>query len=193
MWYGRIPLMKHLIIFGSTFYALIPKEKRSKLYARIRKCIFLGYSNTTKGYHLYDGTIKKFILSRDVVFLESSKKDEIVVRELDHLDRFTCVKTYHEFDYEILHLEGGIPILGQSLEYSFEAPSSPHEEVPTTSSKPKVHLDDVNERSENLRLDENLAPSQSTEQPGPSHKRPPKWFTKTLESVHPYEVRKIGT
>jgi hypothetical protein len=101
------------------------------------------YSNTTKGYHLYDETNKKFILSRDVIFLESTKKDEIVERQLCHLDRFTHVRTYHEFDDEILHLEGGIPILGLSLESPFEAPSSPHEEVPATSSEPKAHLDDV--------------------------------------------------
>jgi hypothetical protein len=93
----------------------------------------LGYSNTTKGYHLYDETNKKFILSRDVIFLESSKKDETVERQLDHLDRFTHVKTYNEFDDEIPHLEGGIHVLGQSLESPFEAPSSPQEEVHATS------------------------------------------------------------
>jgi hypothetical protein len=86
MWYGHIPLVRHLRVFGSTCYALIPKEQRSKLDARSRKCIFLGYSNTTKGYHIYDETNKKFILSRDVIFLESSKKDEIVERQLDHLE-----------------------------------------------------------------------------------------------------------
>jgi hypothetical protein len=73
-----------------------------------------------------------------VIFLESTKKDKIVERYLDHLDIFTRVKTYCEFDYEIPHLEGGIPILGQSLESPFEAPSSPHEEVPTTSYEPEV-------------------------------------------------------
>jgi hypothetical protein len=93
MWYGRIPSVRHLRVFGSTCYALIPKEQRSKLDARSRKCIFLGYSNTTKGYHLYNETKKKFILSRDVIFLESSKNDIIVERQLDHLDRFTRVKT----------------------------------------------------------------------------------------------------
>jgi hypothetical protein len=73
-----------------------------------------------------------------VIFLESSKKDETIERKLDHLDRFTCVKTYHEFDDEIMHLGGEIPILGQYLEYSYEAPSSPHKEVPTTLSKPEI-------------------------------------------------------
>jgi hypothetical protein len=80
MWYGHIPSVMHLRVFGPTFYSLIPKEQRSKLEARIKKCIFLGYSNTTKGYHLYDETNKKFILSRDVIFLESSKKDQNVER-----------------------------------------------------------------------------------------------------------------
>jgi hypothetical protein len=106
----------------------------------------LGYSNTTKAYHLYDETNKKFILSRDVIFLESSNKEKNVERQLDHLDRFTHVKEYHEFDDEISHIEGGIPILRQSLESLFEAPSSPHEEVPATSSEPEVHLDDVIKR-----------------------------------------------
>jgi 5-methylcytosine-specific restriction endonuclease McrA len=87
MWYGHIPSVRHLKVFGSTCYALIPKEQRSKLDARNRKCIFFGYSNTTKGYCLYNETNKKFILSRDVIFLESTKKDEIVERQLDHLDR----------------------------------------------------------------------------------------------------------
>jgi hypothetical protein len=97
--------------------------------------------------------------------LNPPRKTKIVERQLDHLDRFTRVKTYHEFDDEIPHLEGGIPILGQSLESPFEAPSSPHEEVPATSSEPEVQLDDVIERIENLRLDENSTPSQSVEQP----------------------------
>jgi hypothetical protein len=45
--------------------------------------------------------------------------------------------------------------LDQSLESSFEESSSPCEEVPTTSSKHEVHLDDVIERIERLSLDGN--------------------------------------
>jgi hypothetical protein len=52
MWYGHIPSVRHLRDFGSTLYDLIPKEKRRNLDARSRKCIFLGYSNTTKRHHL---------------------------------------------------------------------------------------------------------------------------------------------
>jgi hypothetical protein len=54
-------------------------------------------------------------------------------------------------------------------------------------------LDDVIKRIEKLSLDENSTPSQSVEQLGPSQKGPPKWLTKTLESVHPDEVGKTGT
>jgi hypothetical protein len=120
MWYGHIPLVRHLRVFGSTCYALIPKRKRRNLNVRIQKCIFVGYSNTTKGYHIYDETNNKFILSIDVIFLESTKKDKIVERQLDHLDRFTHVKTCHEFDDEIPHIEGGIPILGSISVFSLK-------------------------------------------------------------------------
>jgi hypothetical protein len=106
MCYGLIPSVRHLRVFGSTCYALITKEQRNKLDARSWKCIFLGYSNTTKAYCLYDEVNKKFILSRDVIFLIFTKNDKIVERQLDPLDRFTHVKTYHEFDDEIPHLEG---------------------------------------------------------------------------------------
>jgi hypothetical protein len=127
--------------------------------------------------------------------LESSKNDKTVERQLDHLDKFTHVKTYHKFDDEIPHLEGGIPILDQSLGFPFEAPSPSHEEVPTSSSNPEVHLDDVIERIETLSPDEDSALSQSIEQPGPSKKGPPKWLIKTheVESVHPDEVGKTRT
>jgi len=120
MWYGHIPSVKHLRVFGSTCYALIPKVHRNKPGARSRKCIFLGYSNTSKAYHLYDEVNKKFVVSRDVIFLESSKTDNVVEWQLDRLDRFANAKSFQEFDNQILHLEGGVPILDQHVEYSSE-------------------------------------------------------------------------
>lgn len=118
MWYGHIPSVKLLKVFSSTYYALIPKVHRNKLGARSRKCIFLGYSNTSKAYHLYDEVNKIFIVSRDVIFLECSKANNVVERQLDRLDRFGHAKSFQEFDNQIPHLEGGIPILDQSVESS---------------------------------------------------------------------------
>jgi hypothetical protein len=135
MLYDCITLVRHLRVFGSTCYALIPKEQRNKLGARSQRCIFLGCSNTTKAYHLYAEVNKRFILSRDVIFLESTKNDKTVEWKLDHFDRFTHVNTYHEFDNEIPHLEGGVPILDQYLESDFEVPYPPCVDDPNTSSE----------------------------------------------------------
>lgn len=117
--------------FGSTYYALIPKEQRNKLGASSCKCIFLGYSNTSKAYNLYDEVNKNFIISRYVIFLESSKADNVVERKLDRLDRFRHVKYFQDFDNEIPHLEWGIPILYQSIESSSETLFPPHESLTT--------------------------------------------------------------
>eukprot|EP00253_Pinus_taeda_P033831 PITA_33831 len=111
MWYGHIPSVKHLRVFGSTCYALIPK---------------------------------------------------------------------------IPHLDGGTSILDQLVEYSSEA-LSPLHETPTTDDT----LSDVIDIIGRVNLDS--VPTQSTKQRGPSEKGPPKWLTKTLESVHPDEVGKTGT
>ena len=76
------------------------------------------------------------------------------------------------------------------MEFPYEAPTSPHEEVPATSPKQEIQLDDVIERIGRLNLEESEAPA--TDQPRPSRKIL-KWATKTLESVHPGEVGKMGT
>ena len=53
--------------------------------------------------------------------------------------------------------------MDQSLEFTFEAPTPPHEEtheeeVPTTSVEQEAQLDDVIERIGRLNLEENEAP-----------------------------------
>jgi len=78
MWYGHIPSVKNIRAFSSTCYALIPKEQINKLVARSRKCILLWYSNTSKAYRIYDEVNKKFVVSRDVFFLEYSKDDNVI-------------------------------------------------------------------------------------------------------------------
>lgn len=68
MWFGCIPLVRHLKIFRSTCYASIHKEQRRKLGSKSCKYIFLGYSSCTKGYKLYDKINKKFLFVRDTIF-----------------------------------------------------------------------------------------------------------------------------
>ena len=135
---------------------MIPKVHRNKLGARSCKCIFLGYSNTSKAYRLYDEVNKNFVVSRDVIFLESSKTDNLVERQLDCLDRFANAKSFQEFDNQIPHLEGGIPKLDQPVESSSEE-HSPLHETPTIDDA----LSDVIDRTRRLNLDS--VPTQSTE------------------------------
>lgn len=50
----------------------------------IRKCIFLGVSDESKAYRLYDPVTKKIIISRDVIFEEDAKWNQnISTPELD--------------------------------------------------------------------------------------------------------------
>ena len=66
----RKPNVKHLKVFGCEAYAHVPSDERSKLASKSRKCVFLGYSNVTKGYRLYDLESRKIFHSRNVLFRE---------------------------------------------------------------------------------------------------------------------------
>jgi transposase InsO family protein len=70
-WSGTKLNVAHLRTFGCIAYAHIPFELRKKLDDRSEKCIFTGYSETSKAYRLYNPITKKLILSRDVQFLEN--------------------------------------------------------------------------------------------------------------------------
>ena len=135
MWFGYLPSVRNLRVFGSTYYALIPKDQRNKLGAQSKKCNFLGYEENSKAYRLYDEVNKKFVISRDVIFLETNKNDQSIERQLDRLENYPHPKKYYENEYEIPNLEGGIPILDQPLEFPYEAPTPLHEEVPAVKSE----------------------------------------------------------
>jgi hypothetical protein len=69
-WSGYKPSVAHLRIFGCVAYAQVPKAKRRKLDDRGEKCIFVGYSEESKAYKLYNPLTNKVMVSRDVVFSE---------------------------------------------------------------------------------------------------------------------------
>ena len=53
-WTGMNHSVSHLKVFGCVAYAHIPDELRRKLDKKGQKCIFVGYSEDTKAYKLYD-------------------------------------------------------------------------------------------------------------------------------------------
>ncbi|KAK1587882.1 hypothetical protein Q3G72_017858 [Acer saccharum] len=55
-------------IFGCISYAHISDEKRKKLDDKGVKCVFLGVSEESKVYKLYNLVTKRIIISRDVIF-----------------------------------------------------------------------------------------------------------------------------
>jgi hypothetical protein len=69
-WSGYKPSVAHLRIFGCVAYAQVPEAKRRKLDDRGEKCIFIGYSEESKAYKLYNPLTNKVVVSRDVVFSE---------------------------------------------------------------------------------------------------------------------------
>ncbi|RVW92788.1 Retrovirus-related Pol polyprotein from transposon TNT 1-94 [Vitis vinifera] len=71
-WNGRKPSVNHFRIFGCIAYAHIPDQKRKKLDDKGEKCIFLGVSEVSKAYKLYNPITKKIFISRDIIFDEGS-------------------------------------------------------------------------------------------------------------------------
>ena len=74
VWSGHTPKFSNLTVFGSIAYSHIRQEKRKKLDPHAKKCIMVGYgeSSGVKGYKLFDPSNQKFIFSRLVTFDEDA-------------------------------------------------------------------------------------------------------------------------
>jgi hypothetical protein len=75
----------HFRIFGSHAWARIPYEKRKALDPQRTECIFVGYPDGVKGYHLIDVSSDWLIIERSVQFEESVSH----VPQQPHEDTFT--------------------------------------------------------------------------------------------------------
>ena len=49
-WTGEKLKVDHLRIFGCQAFVHIPNDERKKLDSKSKKCVFVGYETTTKGY-----------------------------------------------------------------------------------------------------------------------------------------------
>ena len=74
-WSGEKPVVEYFRIFGCVAHVHVPNQRRSKLDDKTRKCVFLGVSDESKAWRLYDLVSKKIIVSKDVVFEEEESLD----------------------------------------------------------------------------------------------------------------------
>ena len=69
-WNKQKPQVNQLRVFGCIAYALKPSQEREKFDEKGEKFIFIGYSDESKGYRLFNPKKNQLIMSRDVVFDE---------------------------------------------------------------------------------------------------------------------------
>jgi hypothetical protein len=84
-WRSLKPEVTHFHIFGSRAWAQIPSEKRKALDPQSTECIFVGYPNGVKAYHLIDLSSDRLIIKCSIQFKESVSH----VPQQPHKDTFT--------------------------------------------------------------------------------------------------------
>jgi len=62
-WSGRKPAVDHFRIFCCIAYAHVPDEKRKNLDDKGEKCVFLGISECSKAYKLFNPLTKRIVTS----------------------------------------------------------------------------------------------------------------------------------
>jgi hypothetical protein len=113
LYYKSKPRVDHLRIFGSTCYVHVPKESRSKLENKTKKCFFLGYDDQSKAYRVYDPIYKKVHISCDIIFEEQN-----IGYNLLQQDTSTLPETI-TFPNAVLEPDDSEPISPTSLSLSF--------------------------------------------------------------------------
>ena len=107
-WYGKDVFYDHLRVFGCKAFVHVPKDERSKLDAKKKQCIFIGYGLDEFGYRLYDPIEKKLVRSRDIIFMENQTIEDIDKAEKLESSNFDGI-VHHE---EVSHTQVCMMLLG---------------------------------------------------------------------------------
>ena len=75
-WTGKMPNVHYFRIFGSKAFYLNKEPHKDKFAPKAKECIFIGYSEQTKGYKLWSKEDRRVIVSRDVKFLNDFNDSE---------------------------------------------------------------------------------------------------------------------
>ena len=97
--YGKDVSYNHLRVFGYKAFMHVSKDERSKLDAKTKKCIFIVYGHDEFGHRFCDPVEKKFVKSRDVIFVENQTTGDIGKTEDQSLRtlwlKSICLKSLH--------------------------------------------------------------------------------------------------
>jgi len=64
------PMVGYFRVLGCVDHAHVLDQKRRKFDDKSKECVFLGVSDESMAYRLYDPISKKIIISKDVIFQE---------------------------------------------------------------------------------------------------------------------------
>ena len=106
LWSGRKPSMRYLHIQGCPAHVL--KGKSDKLEAKTEVCMFLGYSNETKGYLFYNHKDNKVFVSTNAKFLEDDYVNNFNPRSkvvLAKIDEPVIEQLIEETKYDVVVLD----------------------------------------------------------------------------------------
>ena len=95
IWFGKNVKYDHLRVFGCKSFVHVPKDERSKLDAKSRQCIFIGYGEDEFGYRFYDPIEKKLVRIRDVKFMEDQ-----TIEDIDKMEKSTPKEDNGVADFE---------------------------------------------------------------------------------------------
>jgi hypothetical protein len=70
-WFHVKPSLSHLLTFGCSTYIYAEKHTRSKLDPKSCFGLFMGYSDTSKAYRIWDFSKDKIVITHDVLFHET--------------------------------------------------------------------------------------------------------------------------
>jgi len=107
MLFGRKAKVCHLRAFGCVAYTQVPKKLCKKLEPNSKKLILIGYLKHVKGYHIWNPSNDKIMMSRDVVFNEvkvgnNSKPSHMLLLESNKVSN--DVKDNDDVEFETDHI-----------------------------------------------------------------------------------------
>src|SRR6266487_4225588 len=155
IWFGKNVKYDHLRVFGCKAFVHVPKDERSKLDAKSKQCIFIGYGQDEFGYKFYDPIGKKLIRSRDVVFMEDQ-----TIEDTDKVENTTPKK-----DVSLSNIDPvrspvhNLDTIGGDVQNG-----EPHEYVDDQQLGEEVYIPADNDEENDMSQDENLGEAPKSSQ-----------------------------